>query len=130
MVFVDKNSKKLIEYLASHEPHEKFGEKYPDSFYPVSSLVSSWCANAELWKSSYLKPHLIILQKAGYIDSFTFYGSSSVHIERTTALLYHKEHRKFLFVRNYLTPICVTLMTQLVLYLSKLFLAYISTVFL
>lgn len=117
-MFIDKNSKKLIEYLAEHEPYKN--TSYPNDYYPISSLVSVWTNNKELWTTAYLEPHLKTLQKNGYIDSYIFYGTSSVHIKRTTLLIYNKEYKSFVLIKNYIIPICVTLTTNALIFLGKL----------
>ena len=88
-MFVDNNSKKLINYLADHEPSKVDGKK----IYPVPSLVSSFDPNQNHWSEEYLKPYLVTLQELGLILSFHFPNTYSVQIETTAHLLHFDEYQ-------------------------------------
>lgn len=87
-MFIDEKSKKLIKYLATNEPSIFDGRKV----YAVSSLTSSFMEDSQNWDIDHLKPYLSTLKEKGYIDSYTFYGNSAVHIERTALLLHFDEY--------------------------------------
>ncbi len=87
-MFIDENSRKLIKYLAANEPSNFYGRKV----YAVSSLTSSFIEDSQNWDIDHLKPYLSTLKEKGYIDSYTFYGNSAVHIERTALLLHFDEY--------------------------------------
>jgi len=87
-MFIDENSKKLIKFLATNEPSKIDGRK----IYAVSSLVSSFAEDSQTWDIDHLKPYLSTLKEKGYVDSYTFFGTSAVHIERTALLLHFDEY--------------------------------------
>lgn len=89
-MFIDKNSIALIEYLAANEPVKN--SHFPDTFYPVAVLTSLLTENKEYWNKEYLDSYLATLKTNGLISQYIFYGTSSVHIDRTAMLLNYNEY--------------------------------------
>ena len=117
-MFLDKHSKKLISYLAENPPNIESNHFL--SYYPVSSLVKCMVNQEKLFHKDYLLPYLEKLKQDGYILSYSFLDSASVHIEPSVQLEFRNAYRRHLIFHDILIPICVTLVTNIVLYLLKL----------
>ena len=75
----------------------------------------------KLFHKDYLLPYLEKLKQDGYILSYSFLDSASVHIEPSVQLEFRNAYRRHLIFHDILIPICVTLVTNIILYLLKLF---------
>lgn len=109
-MFIDKNSKKLIEYLAVHEPYKLEKSKL---IYTTSELVSAIGKQNSINNAETIFPYLEKLKNDGYIIDYHFIGNASVTITRAVQLEFWKSYRRHLFLHDIAIPAIVSLIVAL-----------------
>lgn len=122
-MFIDKKSKKLIQYLSENEPQL---DQNKNLIYVVPSLLSAvgiFLPNDEK-QVGHLKdsliPYLEKLKETGYIIQYDFISDVSVKIVRSVHTEFWKEYRIHRIAHSYLIPFVVSLATALFVQLIQL----------
>jgi len=103
-MFIDKNSKRLIIYLATHEPTLSNGH----TIYAVSSLASTIGKLNSPDRALQVFAYLEKLKADGFIHDFKFIKSAGVEITRSVQLEFWKKYLWHRRIKDYIMPAVVS----------------------